>query len=113
MKNNSRLSTLARGLVRLAALTLSGVGFLAAQPADDTQLKQVIIFGRHSIRSGVASTDALDSFTAPAYPAFTAASAPPSIPLPQVECRSLPSCQSAPSLLDPSKGRHQRSEQRA
>ncbi|MGA3213834.1 MAG: hypothetical protein ABSD20_21205 [Terriglobales bacterium] len=83
MKNNFRLLTLARGLVRLAALTLSGVGFLAAQSADDTRLKQVTIFGRHSVRSGVASTDAFGSFAAQAYPAFTAASAPPSTPLPQ------------------------------
>ena len=54
---------------------------LAAQPVDDTQLRQVIIFGRHSVRSGVASTAALNSFSVRPYPAFIAAPvAPPAQP---------------------------------
>ncbi len=54
---------------------------LAAQPVDDTQLKQVIIFGRHSVRSAVTPSATLNSFSVQPYPAFTAAPvAPPAQP---------------------------------
>lgn len=44
--------------------------FLAAQAVDDTQLKQVIIFGRHSVRAPVAPNPYLDQFSAQPFPDF-------------------------------------------
>jgi 4-phytase/acid phosphatase len=82
MKNNSVFSMFARGPLRPAAVALFCVGFLAAQPVDDTQLKQVIIFGRHSVRSPVAPNATINPFAAQPYPVFAAAPPPPSIPLP-------------------------------
>ncbi len=38
--------------------------------ADDTKLRQIIIFGRHGVRSPVASEEMLASFTARKYPKF-------------------------------------------
>jgi len=78
MRNRSVFSTLGR----LAAVAISCVCILTAQPADDTQLKQVIIFGRHSVRSGVVPNATINPFAAQQYPVFTAAPAPPGIPLP-------------------------------
>ena len=54
-------------LVMSATLALSN---LAAQPVDDTQLKQVIIFGRHSVRAPVASNIYLNGFSAQNFPDF-------------------------------------------
>ncbi len=45
--------------VRLASLALLCGPFLTAQPADDAQLKQVIIFGRHGVRTPVLSNTGL------------------------------------------------------
>jgi 4-phytase/acid phosphatase len=59
--------------LRLIALALFCACFLAAQPADDTQLKQVIIFGRHGVRSPVAPASLLNTFSAQPYPGFNAA----------------------------------------
>ncbi|MGA2183416.1 MAG: histidine-type phosphatase [Bryobacteraceae bacterium] len=42
----------------------------AARPVDDTQLKQVIIFGRHSVRAPIVANSTLDSFSALPFPAF-------------------------------------------
>jgi 4-phytase/acid phosphatase len=53
-----------------STLTLLCVSILAAQPVDDTHLKQVIIFGRHSVRSPVAPTSTLNSFSVRAFPEF-------------------------------------------
>jgi 4-phytase/acid phosphatase len=44
---------------------------LAAQPADDTQLKQVIVFGRHSVRSPVEPNSVLNNFSVQQYPVFS------------------------------------------
>jgi 4-phytase / acid phosphatase len=55
--------------VTLAALCAS---FLAAQTPDTTTLKQVIIFGRHAVRTPVAPAAALNSFSALPYPSFAA-----------------------------------------
>ncbi len=44
--------------------------FLRAQPVDDTQLKQVIIFGRHSVRAPVAPNVILNNFSAYPFPDF-------------------------------------------
>ena len=49
--------------------------FLAAQRPDTTTLKQVIIFGRHAVRTPVAPNSLLDNLSTLQYPAF-AASAP-------------------------------------
>jgi 4-phytase/acid phosphatase len=59
--------------LRVLGLTLALVvsGALAhAQPVDDTQLKQVIVFGRHSVRAPVTDTSTLNNFSAKQYPAF-------------------------------------------
>lgn len=56
--------------LRLAALVLCSISFLAAQTADDTQLKQVIIFGRHSVRAPAAPNSILNTFSAQQYPVF-------------------------------------------
>ncbi len=64
--------------VRLAALALLSGPFLPAQPAGDTQLKQVIIFGRHGVRTPILSNTALQAFSVLPYPAFpNVASGPP------------------------------------
>jgi 4-phytase/acid phosphatase len=52
------------------ALALCCGAILTAQAVDDTQLKQVIIFGRHSVRSGVAPTSFLNTVSAQPYPDF-------------------------------------------
>jgi len=54
----------------LVALTLACVSSLTAQPADDTQLKQVIIFGRHGVRTPILPDSVLDAFSALPFPAF-------------------------------------------
>src|SRR5690242_11997578 len=46
--------------------------FLAAQPVDDTQAKQVIIFGRHGVRTPVLPNTALNNFSALPFPTFPA-----------------------------------------
>jgi 4-phytase/acid phosphatase len=52
------------------ALALCCGAILTAQAVDDTQLKQVIVFGRHSVRSPVAPTSYLNTVSAQAYPDF-------------------------------------------
>jgi 4-phytase/acid phosphatase len=52
------------------ALALCCGAILTAQAVDDTQLKQVIIFGRHSVRSPVAPTSFLNTASAQPYPDF-------------------------------------------
>ena len=59
------------GTIRLIALALLCGSFLAAQPADDTQLKQVIIFGRHGVRTPNLPNTALDTFSALPFPTFS------------------------------------------
>ncbi|WP_321476410.1 histidine-type phosphatase [uncultured Paludibaculum sp.] len=54
--------------LRLVALTLLCVPFAAAQHADDTKLRQVIIFGRHSVRAPVAPNSLIDTFAARPFP---------------------------------------------
>jgi len=49
------------------------VPFLAAQRPDSTTLKQVIIFGRHAVRTPVATVSQMNSFSALPFPAFPAA----------------------------------------
>jgi len=44
---------------------------LAAQATDNTQLKQVIVFGRHSVRSPLATNSTLNQYSAGAYPQFS------------------------------------------
>jgi 4-phytase/acid phosphatase len=55
---------------RVVALALFCVSGLAAQSFDDTQLKQVIIFGRHNVRSPVAPNSLLNTFSVQPYPDF-------------------------------------------
>jgi 4-phytase / acid phosphatase len=57
------------GCVTLAALYAP---FLAAQTPDTTTLKQVIIFGRHAVRTPVIPNSMLNSFSALPYPTFAA-----------------------------------------
>jgi 4-phytase/acid phosphatase len=56
--------------LRWVTLSLFCVPFLAAQPVDDTQLKQVIIFGRHNVRSPVAPNSLLNTFSTRSFPDF-------------------------------------------
>jgi 4-phytase / acid phosphatase len=60
-------------ILSLAIIPLS-ISFLAAQPVpqpfDDTQLKQVIIFGRHSVRAPVAPNPYLNQFSVQNFPDF-------------------------------------------
>jgi 4-phytase/acid phosphatase len=53
--------------------SLAFVPFLAAQSVDDTQLKQVIIFGRHGVRSPVVDNSTLNNFSAQPFPVFSVA----------------------------------------
>lgn len=60
-------------LLRLVAIALFCLSTLPAQPVDDTQLKQVIIFGRHSVRAPVVDNATLDKFSAQPFPNFVVA----------------------------------------
>jgi 4-phytase/acid phosphatase len=67
--------TLKKHLLRLVSIALSCISFLCAQPigaqpVDDTQLKQVIVFGRHSVRAPVADNSILNTFSVKQYPLF-------------------------------------------
>ena len=57
----------------LGALALTCSGFLAAQTADNTQLKQVIIFGRHAVRTPNSQNSVLNNFSVLPYPTFPVA----------------------------------------
>ncbi|HTX39161.1 MAG TPA: histidine-type phosphatase [Bryobacteraceae bacterium] len=57
-------------LCRLASLVLACQAFLAAQPADDTQLKQVILFGRHGVRTPNSPNSVLNNFSVQPFPVF-------------------------------------------
>src|SRR5579863_2695005 len=65
--------TLKKQSIRLLALALSCGPFLAAQSVDDTQLKQVIIFGRHGVRTPILPNVTLNAFSALPFPDFAAA----------------------------------------
>jgi 4-phytase / acid phosphatase len=61
--------------LRLVTLALFCGSFVAAQttiapPTDDTQLKQVIIYGRHSVRAPVASNMYLNQYSEQNFPDF-------------------------------------------
>lgn len=56
--------------LRAGALALFCGSSLTAQPVDDTQLKQVIIFGRHSVRAPVAPIADLNNFAVQQFPDF-------------------------------------------
>ncbi len=64
------MKTHSRSLITLAALCGS---LAAAQSVDDTTLKQVIIFGRHGVRTPVVPNSALNHFSALPFPAFNVA----------------------------------------
>jgi 4-phytase / acid phosphatase len=57
--------------VRIVALAFLCGPFLSAQPADDTQLKQVIIFGRHGVRTPALPNAALNNFSVQPFPQFS------------------------------------------
>lgn len=54
----------------IVASALVCVSSLAAQPADDTELKQVIIFGRHGVRAPVLPNSTSNNFSAQPFPVF-------------------------------------------
>ena len=56
--------------LRIAVLALCCVGFVRAQAVDDTELKQVIVFGRHNVRAPVAPNAYLDHFSVHNFPDF-------------------------------------------
>ncbi len=55
---------------QLLPLPLLCAHSVAAQTVDDTQLKQVIVFGRHSVRAPVAPETYLNSFSVRQFPCF-------------------------------------------
>jgi 4-phytase/acid phosphatase len=59
-------------MVRFAAFVTLAIACdgLAAQSPDDTRLKQVIIFGRHAVRTPNTTTSVLNSFSVLPYPGF-------------------------------------------
>ena len=59
-----------KNLAITTALALCCGALLTAQAVDDTQLKQVIVFGRHSVRSPVAPTSYLNTLSEQPYPDF-------------------------------------------
>jgi len=61
----------------IALLSCFCASFLAAQSVDDTLLKQVIIFGRHGVRSPVLRNDLLNLASALQFPTFTDGSGAP------------------------------------
>src|SRR5689334_8563932 len=61
-----------RSFQAVTVLLLS-VQVLAAQHADDTKLKQVIVVGRHSVRAPLAPNSYLDRYSVRPYPVFGAA----------------------------------------
>jgi len=56
--------------LRVLTLALLSGSFIAGQSVDDTQLKQVIIFGRHGVRTPSLPESALDAFSVLPSPAF-------------------------------------------
>jgi len=56
---------------QLLTLALFTVSFVGAQPVDDTQLKQVIIFGRHGVRSPILPNSTLNNFSVQPFPVFS------------------------------------------
>lgn len=55
---------------RLVSLAFACQAFLAAQPVDDTQLKQVIVFGRHGVRTPNSPNSVLNNFSVQPFPVF-------------------------------------------
>lgn len=56
--------------VVLAFVMVSSGGIAAGQTVDDTQLKEVIIFGRHGVRTPNSPNTLLDMFATQQYPIF-------------------------------------------
>lgn len=59
------------GSCRFLGLVLLAGSYLAAQPVDDTQLKQVIIVGRHGVRAPVLPNSTSNTFSAQPFPVFS------------------------------------------
>ena len=55
---------------RVASLVFLCGASITAQTADDTQLKQVIIFGRHGVRTPNSPNSLLDNFSTRPFPVF-------------------------------------------
>ena len=55
---------------QLAALVLLGAACVAAQTVDDTQLKFVILFGRHGVRTPNSPNSVLNNFAVQPFPVF-------------------------------------------
>jgi 4-phytase/acid phosphatase len=64
------LAALAAQSLLLVTFALFCASSFTAQAGDDTQLKQVIIFGRHGVRAPLAPPTTLDNFSAQPYPDF-------------------------------------------
>jgi len=56
--------------LRLVTVAVLCGGVAGAQSVDDTQLKQVIIFGRHGVRTPLLTNTALNAFSALPFPQF-------------------------------------------
>jgi len=59
-----------RHIFQFAALALLGGASVAAQTVDDTQLKFVILFGRHGVRTPNSPNSVLNNFAVQPFPVF-------------------------------------------
>lgn len=66
----ARLLPLALVCVSILAAQPVAVQPFAGEPVDDTQAKQVIIFGRHAVRTPVLTNSSLDAFSVLPFPVF-------------------------------------------
>lgn len=57
--------------LRFAVFAIFCISVLPAQTVDDTQLKQVIIFGRHGVRTPILPNSALNNYSALPFPEFS------------------------------------------
>jgi hypothetical protein len=68
--NSFKCKVVLTGLLLTLAITVSGLAQTIKDADDGTTLEQIIIFGRHSIRSSVTATNTLAQFSTNSYPVF-------------------------------------------
>ena len=68
--NSFKCKVVLIGLLLTLAITVSVLAQTIKDVDDGTTLEQIIIFGRHSIRSSVTDTNTLAQFSTNSYPVF-------------------------------------------